>query len=206
MSPRRRRSRPYIQATWKLNDNWNVVTGARMDVMHVETSDPLNPRRSASIEVGEPNAERQPCGQGDAHGSRPTSPTTTARTTRATWRTAAASASTPTRTATPRFRAPSSRSRASSSNWARSSQLDDDKLFISNDIFDQIPPEQAAGLPGHPVHRTTATSSRSTTSRTSSSSRRSAIRGSTEARRPPHIPVPGLRRQSAPRRPADPAR
>jgi catecholate siderophore receptor len=45
---------PYIQATWKLNDNWGVVTGARLDVMHVETSDPLNPGASAAIEVGEP--------------------------------------------------------------------------------------------------------------------------------------------------------
>lgn len=46
---------PYIQATWKLNENWNVVTGARLDVMHVETSDPLNPGASAAIEVGEPS-------------------------------------------------------------------------------------------------------------------------------------------------------
>ena len=46
---------PYFQATWKLNDNWNLVTGARMDVMHVETSDPLNPGAEASLEVGEPS-------------------------------------------------------------------------------------------------------------------------------------------------------
>jgi outer membrane receptor for monomeric catechols len=47
---------PFFQATWKLNENWNLVTGARIDVMHVETSDPLNPGASASLEVGEPNA------------------------------------------------------------------------------------------------------------------------------------------------------
>jgi len=46
---------PYFQATWKLAESWNLVTGARMDVMHVETSDPLNPGASASLEVGEPS-------------------------------------------------------------------------------------------------------------------------------------------------------
>jgi outer membrane receptor for monomeric catechols len=46
---------PYIQATWKLTDSWNLVTGGRVDVMHVQTRDPFNPA-SASIEVGEPNA------------------------------------------------------------------------------------------------------------------------------------------------------
>jgi outer membrane receptor protein involved in Fe transport len=46
---------PYIQATWKLAETWNLVTGARIDVMHVETSDPLNPGASAAIEVGEPS-------------------------------------------------------------------------------------------------------------------------------------------------------
>ena len=46
---------PYIQATWKLAETWNLVTGARIDVMHVETSDPLNPGASASLEVGEPS-------------------------------------------------------------------------------------------------------------------------------------------------------
>jgi hypothetical protein len=45
----------YFQATWKLNDNWNLVTGARMDAMHVQTRDPFNPEASASLEVGEPN-------------------------------------------------------------------------------------------------------------------------------------------------------
>jgi catecholate siderophore receptor len=46
---------PYFQATWKLADSWNLVTGARLDVMHVESSDPFNPGASASLEVGEPN-------------------------------------------------------------------------------------------------------------------------------------------------------
>jgi hypothetical protein len=46
---------PYFQATWKLAEKWNLVTGARMDIMHVESSDPLNPGASASLEVGEPN-------------------------------------------------------------------------------------------------------------------------------------------------------
>jgi len=46
---------PYIQATWKLAETWNLVTGARIDVMHVETSDPLNPGASAALEVGEPS-------------------------------------------------------------------------------------------------------------------------------------------------------
>ncbi len=46
---------PYFQATWKLTDTWNLVTGARMDIIHVQTSDPFNPGASASLEVGEPN-------------------------------------------------------------------------------------------------------------------------------------------------------
>jgi hypothetical protein len=47
---------PYFQATWKLSDSWNLITGARLDVMHVQSRDPLNTAASASIEVGEPNA------------------------------------------------------------------------------------------------------------------------------------------------------
>jgi hypothetical protein len=46
---------PFFQATWKLSDTWNLVTGARLDVMHVQTRDPLNTAASASLEVGEPN-------------------------------------------------------------------------------------------------------------------------------------------------------
>ena len=48
---------PYFQATWKLTESWNLVTGARLDIMHVQSKDPLNlPGAAASIEVGEPNA------------------------------------------------------------------------------------------------------------------------------------------------------
>jgi hypothetical protein len=47
---------PYFQATWKLADTWNLVTGARMDILHVQSRDPLHTSASASIEVGEPNA------------------------------------------------------------------------------------------------------------------------------------------------------
>jgi catecholate siderophore receptor len=46
---------PFFQATWKLNESWNLVTGARMDIMHIQTRDPLNPGAAASLEVGEPN-------------------------------------------------------------------------------------------------------------------------------------------------------
>jgi hypothetical protein len=46
---------PYFQATWKLAETWNLVTGARMDIIHVQTSDPFNAGASASLEVGEPN-------------------------------------------------------------------------------------------------------------------------------------------------------
>jgi catecholate siderophore receptor len=46
---------PYVQAIWKLGEQWNLLTGARMDIMHIETSDPLNPGASASLECGEPN-------------------------------------------------------------------------------------------------------------------------------------------------------
>ena len=47
---------PYFQATWKLAESWNLVTGARLDVMHIQSRDPLNTAASAAIEVGEPNA------------------------------------------------------------------------------------------------------------------------------------------------------
>ena len=46
---------PFFQATWKLAETWNLVTGARMDIMRVQTRDPFNKGASASIEVGEPN-------------------------------------------------------------------------------------------------------------------------------------------------------
>jgi len=46
---------PYFQATWKLAETWNLVTGARLDLMHVETSDPFNAGASAALEVGMPS-------------------------------------------------------------------------------------------------------------------------------------------------------
>jgi catecholate siderophore receptor len=46
---------PYFQATWKLSDTWNLVTGARLDVLKVFSRDPLNTEASASVEVGEPS-------------------------------------------------------------------------------------------------------------------------------------------------------
>src|SRR5208337_689159 len=45
---------PYFQATWKLSESFNLVTGARLDVIHAQTRDPFYPA-SASIEAGEPN-------------------------------------------------------------------------------------------------------------------------------------------------------
>ena len=47
---------PFVQTTWKINDRFNLVAGARLDAMHVSDSDPLTPNTSASIGVGEPNA------------------------------------------------------------------------------------------------------------------------------------------------------
>jgi hypothetical protein len=46
---------PYLQSTWKLSDKVNLVAGARMDVLHVQSRDPLNTEASAEINVGEPN-------------------------------------------------------------------------------------------------------------------------------------------------------
>jgi len=46
---------PFIQATWVINDQFNLVSGARLDLMHVESRDPFSPN-SASVGVGEPNA------------------------------------------------------------------------------------------------------------------------------------------------------
>ena len=46
---------PFIQTTWNVTDKFNIVSGARLDVMHVQSRDPLNTAASASIEVGEPN-------------------------------------------------------------------------------------------------------------------------------------------------------
>ena len=46
---------PYFQSTWKLSESWNLVAGARMDILHVQSKDPFHTNGSASIEVGEPN-------------------------------------------------------------------------------------------------------------------------------------------------------
>ncbi len=47
---------PFIQTTWNVTDKFNVVAGARMDIMHVQSRDPFFTSAAASIEVGEPNA------------------------------------------------------------------------------------------------------------------------------------------------------
>jgi outer membrane receptor for monomeric catechols len=47
---------PFIQTTWVINDSFNLVSGARMDMMHVESRDPFTPGTEASLGVGEPNA------------------------------------------------------------------------------------------------------------------------------------------------------
>ncbi len=47
---------PYIQTTWSVTDKFNIVSGARLDIMHIQSRDPLNTAAAASIEVGEPNA------------------------------------------------------------------------------------------------------------------------------------------------------
>jgi outer membrane receptor protein involved in Fe transport len=47
---------PFVQATWKINDSWDLVSGARLDLMHVESKDPFTPNTAASVGVGEPNA------------------------------------------------------------------------------------------------------------------------------------------------------
>ena len=47
---------PFAQSTWKLTDQWSLVFGARLDMMHVGDRDPLTPNTSADIGVGEPNA------------------------------------------------------------------------------------------------------------------------------------------------------
>ena len=53
---------PFAQATWKLGSKFNLVTGARVDVMHVIVKDPLavagglaTTEPSASINVSDPN-------------------------------------------------------------------------------------------------------------------------------------------------------
>jgi hypothetical protein len=46
---------PYFQSTWVASEMFNVVSGARLDMMHVESKDPFSPN-AASVGVGEPNA------------------------------------------------------------------------------------------------------------------------------------------------------
>jgi catecholate siderophore receptor len=47
---------PFIQTTWNINKSFNLVSGARLDVMHVESTDPFTPNTGANIGVAEPNA------------------------------------------------------------------------------------------------------------------------------------------------------
>ena len=46
---------PFIQTTYNVTDKFNIVSGARLDVMHIQSRDPLNTGASAGISVGEPN-------------------------------------------------------------------------------------------------------------------------------------------------------
>ncbi len=46
---------PFVQATWKLTDRVNFVTGVRADYLHVSVKDPLTPGFSDSLSVTEPN-------------------------------------------------------------------------------------------------------------------------------------------------------
>ncbi len=46
---------PFVQATWNVNEMFNVVSGARLDLTHVESHDPFTPN-AASLGFGEPNA------------------------------------------------------------------------------------------------------------------------------------------------------
>ena len=63
---------PYFQATWKLAPTWNLVTGARMDIMHVETSDPFNPGAIGLHRSRRAEHERELGRQGQPRRSRPT--------------------------------------------------------------------------------------------------------------------------------------
>jgi catecholate siderophore receptor len=47
---------PYLQSTFKLAPDVDLVAGARIDMMHVEDKDPLSPGVEASVGAGEPNA------------------------------------------------------------------------------------------------------------------------------------------------------
>jgi len=47
---------PYIQGTWKVTSQLSLVAGARMDFMKLTVKDPLTPNTSATLGLGEPNA------------------------------------------------------------------------------------------------------------------------------------------------------
>jgi catecholate siderophore receptor len=47
---------PFIQTTWNVTDKFNIVSGARMDIMHIQSRDPFQTTSGASLEVAEPNA------------------------------------------------------------------------------------------------------------------------------------------------------
>jgi len=47
---------PYSQGTWKASDRVSIVSGGRLDFMHVKVKDPLTPNTSAQTSVVEPNA------------------------------------------------------------------------------------------------------------------------------------------------------
>jgi catecholate siderophore receptor len=46
----------FAQATWKLSDQYSLVTGARLDMLHVQSRDPYGLAPGQAIEIGEPNA------------------------------------------------------------------------------------------------------------------------------------------------------
>lgn len=51
---------PYVQATWKLDEQWSIVTGARLDLSQLAVKDPLyaveTPATDATLGFGEANA------------------------------------------------------------------------------------------------------------------------------------------------------
>jgi hypothetical protein len=47
---------PFVQATFKASDTWSIVAGARIDLSHLNVSDPLTPGASASVGFGEASA------------------------------------------------------------------------------------------------------------------------------------------------------
>jgi outer membrane receptor for monomeric catechols len=47
---------PFLQGNFKVNDQLKLISGARLDILHVESRDPYYSNAAASLEVGEPNA------------------------------------------------------------------------------------------------------------------------------------------------------